>query len=33
MLEYSVRLPVVPQVVGSYGFRDGFDEEDVICTL
>ncbi|KIJ98425.1 hypothetical protein K443DRAFT_9163 [Laccaria amethystina LaAM-08-1] len=31
MLEYSVRPPVVPQVVGSDGIWNGMDERDAIC--
>jgi hypothetical protein len=31
MLEYSVRPPVVPQVVGSDGIWNGMDEGDAIC--
>ena len=31
MLEYSVSPTVVPQVVGSYGIWNGFDEGDAIC--
>ena len=30
MLEYSVRPPVVPQVVGSNGIWNGIDEWDAI---